>query len=55
MPDGSRRRRQSLDMAKRRWYAQHRSRRFARRFGFGEPPKAPQNTDSSSALYACGA
>jgi hypothetical protein len=40
-------------MAKRRWYAQHRSRRFARRFGLGEQPKARQNADCSSAQYAC--
>jgi hypothetical protein len=32
MPDGNRKRRHSLDAAKRRWYAFHRSRRFRRRF-----------------------
>jgi hypothetical protein len=40
MPDGSRKRRWSLDTAKRRWYAQHRSRRFARRFGFADRSSA---------------
>lgn len=30
--DASRRRRFAADPAKQRWYAQHRSRRFARRF-----------------------
>jgi hypothetical protein len=33
MPDGSRKRRFSINPAKRRWYAQYRSQRFARRFG----------------------
>ena len=33
MPDGSRKRRFSTNLAKRKWYAQHRSRRFRRRFG----------------------
>lgn len=32
MPDGKRKRRHSLNEAKRRWYALHRSRRFRRRF-----------------------
>jgi hypothetical protein len=32
MPDGKRKRRHSDNMAKRRWYAQHRARRFRRRF-----------------------
>jgi hypothetical protein len=36
MPDGKRKRRHSLNAAKRRWYAIHRSRRFRRRFGFGD-------------------
>lgn len=30
MPDGKRKRRSSPNAAKRRWYAQHRARRFAR-------------------------
>jgi len=34
MPDGSRRRRFSSNYARRRWYAEHRSRRFCRRFGW---------------------
>ena len=34
MPDGSRKRRHSMDSARRRWYADHRSRRFSRRFGW---------------------
>jgi hypothetical protein len=33
MPDGKRRRRQSSNPARRRWYALHRARRFRRRFG----------------------
>jgi hypothetical protein len=33
MPDGSRKRRFSANQARRHWYAQHRSRRFGRRFG----------------------
>jgi len=33
MPDGSRKRRYSHNQARRQWYAQHRSRRFSRRFG----------------------
>ncbi|WP_254511800.1 hypothetical protein [Anatilimnocola floriformis] len=36
MPDGKRKRRHSVNQARRRWYAQHRSRRFSRRFGWGE-------------------
>jgi hypothetical protein len=32
MPDGTRRRRHSPIHAKRRWYAEHRAERFARRF-----------------------
>ena len=35
MPDGKRKRRHSPNPAKRRWYAQHRARRFIRRFGLG--------------------
>jgi hypothetical protein len=34
MPDGSRKRRFSGNPARRRWYAEHRSRRFSRRFGW---------------------
>lgn len=33
IPDGTRRRRFSVNSAKRHWYAQHRAIRFARRFG----------------------
>jgi hypothetical protein len=33
MPDGSRKRRFSINPARRRWYAIHRSQRFSRRFG----------------------
>jgi hypothetical protein len=32
MPDGKRKRRHSGNVAKRRWYALHRARRFRRRF-----------------------
>lgn len=32
MPDGTRKRRFSDDPAKRRWYAEHRSKRFRKRF-----------------------
>ena len=32
MPDGKRKRRHSGNLAKRRWYALHRARRFRRRF-----------------------
>lgn len=35
MPDGKRKRRHSADANKRKWYAAHRARRFAKRFGFG--------------------
>jgi hypothetical protein len=34
MPDGRRKRRYSANSARRRWYAEHRSRRFSRRFGW---------------------
>jgi len=37
MPDGSRKRRHSTNPARRRWYAQHRSQRFCRRFGWQSP------------------
>jgi hypothetical protein len=37
MPDGRRKRRHSDNHARRRWYAEHRSRRFGRRFGWSEP------------------
>ena len=33
MPDGSRKRRLSENPTRRRWYAEHRARRFRRRFG----------------------
>ena len=33
MPDGKRKRRNSPNVAKRRWYARHRAQRFMRRFG----------------------
>jgi hypothetical protein len=33
MPDGTRKRRFSLNPARRRWYAKHRAVRFFRRFG----------------------
>ena len=33
MPDGTRKRRFSLNPARRRWYATHRAARFFRRFG----------------------
>lgn len=33
MPDGSRKRRFSVNQTKRAWYARHRSVRFQRRFG----------------------
>jgi hypothetical protein len=33
MPDGKRKRRHSLNLAQRTWYAMHRSQRFNRRFG----------------------
>jgi hypothetical protein len=39
MPDGKRKRRHSENLSKRRWYARHRSLRFARRFfGLGDQP-----------------
>jgi hypothetical protein len=37
MPDGRRKRRFSQNVARRRWYAEHRSRRFCRRFGWSSP------------------
>ncbi|QDU31275.1 hypothetical protein ETAA8_64280 [Anatilimnocola aggregata] len=40
MPDGKRKRRHSVNAARRRWYAQHRSRRFSRRFGWNDSPVA---------------
>lgn len=33
MPDGTRKRRFDANPARRNWYAEHRARRFARRFG----------------------
>jgi len=33
MPDGTRKRRFSSNLARRRWYAKHRAMRFFRRFG----------------------
>lgn len=33
MPDGRRKRRHSIDKARRDWYAHHRACRFCRRFG----------------------
>jgi hypothetical protein len=33
MPDGKRKRRHDVNRARRQWYAQHRARRFLRRFG----------------------
>ena len=33
MPDGKRKRRHSVNRAKRRWYAHHRAQRFTCRFG----------------------
>ncbi len=38
MPDGSRKRRFSMNPARRRWYAIHRSQRFSRRFGLCSGP-----------------
>jgi hypothetical protein len=38
MPDGKRKRRHSVNQARRQWYAQHRSRRFCRRFGWTNSP-----------------
>jgi len=35
MPDGKRKRRHSPNQCKRQWYAEHRSRRFCKRFGLG--------------------
>jgi hypothetical protein len=43
MPDGKRKRRHSVNQARRRWYAQHRSRRFCRRFGWGDSSAANAN------------
>ena len=37
MPDGRRKRRHSVNAARRTWYAEHRSRRFCRRFGWTVP------------------
>lgn len=33
MPDGTRKRRHSANQWKRQWYAEHRARRFRKRFG----------------------
>lgn len=44
MPDGKRKRRHSVNQARRRWYAQHRSRRFSRRFGWGENTSSAAGT-----------
>lgn len=41
MPDGSRKRRHSDNLAKRRWYAWHRARRFRRRFWVHPEHSAP--------------
>jgi hypothetical protein len=43
MPDGSRKRRHSTNPARRRWYAQHRSTRFCRRFGWQGPSWTPSS------------
>lgn len=42
MPDGKRKRRFSQNRARRRWYAEHRSRRFSRRFGWGVLNESPR-------------
>jgi hypothetical protein len=44
MPDGSRKRRFSSNPAKRHWYAEHRTRRFNRRFGLVSPRAANSQT-----------
>ena len=49
MPDGKRKRRFSSNLARRRWYAQHRSHRFCRRFGW-QPPGYASLGDSTSSL-----
>jgi hypothetical protein len=36
MPDGKRNRRHSPNQCKRQWYAEHRSRRFRKRFGLSD-------------------
>ena len=46
MPDGKRKRRFSTNPAKRAWYANHRSLRFARRFSIGATPM-DSNIDSN--------
>lgn len=64
MPDGSRKRRHSPNAARSRWYAQHRSVRFRRRFGLDQKtgPKTEitvtatiqsgASTTSTHAIYA---
>ena len=51
MPDGKRKRRFSINEAKRRWYAQWRSLRFFRRFG-AVPMPIPSLSSMSSAAMA---
>lgn len=51
MPDGSRKRRHSPNVARSRWYAQHRSLRFRRRFGLEQKATKVQNVVTES-LYS---
>ena len=53
MPDGNRKRRHSDNEAKRRWYAQHRARRFRRRFWSGaSKPDHLRNVPSPHLIWA---
>ena len=53
MPDGRRKRRFSLNTARRRWYAEHRSRRFGRRFWVGMCGCLPTGRTSPVRHDAC--
>jgi hypothetical protein len=53
MPDGNRRRRHSANQAKRRWYAEHRARRFRRRFWSGNSrTQQPQTQPSEQVIWS---
>jgi hypothetical protein len=52
MPDGSRKRRHSPNAARSRWYAQHRSARFRRRFGLDQKAAPKAAIAVTEALFA---
>ena len=54
MPDGKRKRRHDINRARRQWYAQHRARRFQRRFGFRAYPGTHRGGDSGDFGFGQG-